>query len=240
MLAREGWGGILLIMSFKLIFLINNSKIFHILELIMIWKLFFGKNKDLTEKVDWLVACLGNPGSKYAGTRHNIGWMCAAEICKNYHLQIESLSNIYLQAHYKIDEQNIMLVMPTTYMNKSGEALKRISERYKIPTEKIILVFDELNFPLGKLHLRYGGGNGGHNGVASVIEELGNSDFYRLRCGIGNDFPPGGMIDYVLSPFNVDEQDTVKKMIEKTPDCIELLLRYGKMRAMTDINSGNI
>lgn len=206
----------------------------------MIWKKIFGTKSEEPTSVDWLVVGLGNPGNKYEATRHNVGWMCALEISKKYGKQMKCSSNIYYHSFFQIENQSILLAMPTTYMNKSGEAVKKLSDKYSIPCDRTIIIFDELNFPVGKLHLRQDGSDGGHNGVSSVIDELGRSDFYRLRCGIGNDFPSGGMIDYVLSPFKDEESSVVKKMIEKTPYCIELLARFGKMRAMTEINSDNI
>lgn len=203
-------------------------------------KKIFSKKRKQPEKADWLAAGLGNPGRKYENTRHNIGWMCALETARRYNAPIRSESTIYHHTHFNIEDNTVFLAIPTTYMNKSGEAVCKIAAEYSIPPEKIIIIFDEINFPPGKLHLKFGGSSGGHNGVQSVINELGTSDFYRLRCGIGKDFPPGGMVDYVLSPFGKDEMPEAAKMINRCPDCIEILIRSGKRRAMTEINSGRL
>ena len=122
-------------------------------------------------------------------------------------------------------------------MNNSGEAVLAAKDTFDIPSEKILIICDEINFPPGKVHLKFGGSDGGHNGVASVIENLHTSDFFRLRCGIGKNFLTGGMVDYVLSDFNKDELEERDKMINKTVDSIEYLIRNGKTKAMTDINS---
>ena len=99
---------------------------------------------------------------------------------------------------------------------------------------------DEYNFPLGKIHLKKGGGDGGHNGIASIIEELGVQDFYRLRCGIGRNFSEGGLVEYVLSDFKEDEIEQRNVMIQKAIESIELLIEVGPSRAMSMINSGEL
>lgn len=189
------------------------------------------------KKIDWLIVCLGNPGSQYSGNRHNIGWMAAAELCNKHKKPLmKSFSKSY-NASLRIAGQLALVILPTTFMNCSGEAVSEVIENFEIPVERIIIVCDEYNFPLGKIHLRQGGSDGGHNGVASVIEELGTEEFFRLRCGIGKNFPQGGMVDYVLSDFSDDEIEEKNIMVRKAVEGIEYLIQHGKTKAMTDVNS---
>lgn len=192
----------------------------------------------MSKKVEWLIAGLGNPGNKYAGNRHNIGWMVVTRLAERYKKPVMGMSRIYLQAAMRIDGNLTLAVMPTTYMNNSGEAVKSASELFDIPPEKILVICDEYNFSLGKIHLRQGGGDGGHNGVSSVIDWLDSIDFFRLRCGIDKDFGPGGMVDYVLRDFEEDETESRELMIEKAVDAIECMVRLGPGKAMSKINSG--
>jgi len=189
---------------------------------------------------DYLIAGLGNPGDKYAGSRHNIGWMVANAFCIEHDLSWKKLSNIYLGTEFKYAGKNVFMCLPTTYMNNSGEALKKISDKHHIPVENILTIVDEYNFSVGKIHLKSGGSNGGHNGLASVIRELGDDKFMRLRCGIGKDFVSGGMVEYVLSDFPKEQNDEVIKMIDKSIDAIECLLKNGFSRTMSLVNSGKL
>lgn len=191
----------------------------------------------MAKSVDWLIVCLGNPGVKYSGNRHNIGWMVAAELCSKHKKPVMKTFAKSYNASLRIAGQLVLVVLPMTYMNASGEAITEILESYDIPVEKIIVVCDEYNFPLGKIHLRQGGSDGGHNGMSSVIEELGSEEFFRLRCGIGKNFPQGGMVDYVLSDFLEQEIEEKNLMVNKAVDSIEYFIQYGKTKAMTYINS---
>lgn len=187
---------------------------------------------------EWLVAGLGNPGKYYESNRHNIGWMVCNRLAERYKKQFVSSSRIYAQAPLNIGGIPIVLIMPTTYMNNSGEAVLSASKKYSIPTERLIIVSDEYNFPVGKIHLRSGGGDGGHNGISSIIEEIGTNEFIRLRCGIGRDFEAGGMADYVLSNFKTEEWEQLENMIIMACDSIEYLVKNGLSKSMSAVNSG--
>ncbi|OGU38098.1 MAG: aminoacyl-tRNA hydrolase [Ignavibacteria bacterium GWB2_35_12] len=191
----------------------------------------------MAKNVNWLIICLGNPESQYAWNRHNIGWMVAAELCSKHKKPLMKIFSKSYHASLRIAGQLALVILPTTYMNASGEAVSEVIESYDIPAERIIVVCDEYNFPLGKIHVRQGGSDGGHNGVASVIEELGTEEFFRLRCGIGKNFPQGGMVDYVLSDFLDDEIEEKNIMVKKAVDSIEYLIQHGKTKTMTDVNS---
>ncbi|MBI5324794.1 MAG: aminoacyl-tRNA hydrolase [Ignavibacteriae bacterium] len=191
----------------------------------------------MSQKVDWLIVCLGNPGSKYAGNRHNIGWMVAAELCDKHKKPMMKMFGKSYHASLRIAGQLVVVMLPITYMNASGEAVAEFLEDYKLLTRRIVVVCDEYNFPLGKIHLKQGGSDGGHNGVASVIDTLDSEEFFRLRCGIGKNFPQGGMVDYVLSDFQDSEIEEKNAMVKKAVEGLEHLVQFGKTKAMTDINS---
>ena len=205
--------------------------------LILLMGIFTRRTK---EKADWLVVGLGNPGSRYEQTRHNIGWMVVHSLCEKSGKPLRASSSIYLLSNFKIAGVDVAVAAPTTFMNASGEAVVKLSKKLGLPADKIVVIADEYNFELGKIHLRLDGSDGGHNGLASVIDELGTMDFYRLRCGIGRNFPAGGMVDYVLSDFLTEDQEMRSLMVARAVDAIEYLIRNGSERAMSAINSGSL
>ena len=202
----------------------------------------FKKKQKITDnfQADWLIAGLGNPGLKYDGNRHNIGWMVTSAVCKKFNVYLKE-TLIYFFGKFEIFGQNVILAIPTTFMNNSGEAIVKIAKQYNIPVNKIVIIVDEYNFPVGKIHLKDTGNDGGHNGVASVIEHLESNKFLRLRCGIGNKFSPGNLVNYVLSDFDADEIEERDNMIQKAVDSLTHLIKTGNInRAMSEINSGKL
>ncbi|GBD06752.1 Peptidyl-tRNA hydrolase [bacterium HR21] len=187
---------------------------------------------------EWLIVGLGNPGPEYAATRHNIGWMVVQAFVERHGGRWQKGSGPWLEAPLSFAGHSVLAVLPLTFMNRSGEAVRAVQQRTGIPTERIVVVLDELNFPLGRVHLKATGSDGGHNGMASVLEALGTRHILRLRCGIGRNFPPGGMVQYVLSPFTSEEVPERDRMIEQAVSALEYLVRYGPARAMPVINSG--
>ncbi|MFN3305637.1 MAG: aminoacyl-tRNA hydrolase [Candidatus Kapaibacteriota bacterium] len=191
----------------------------------------------MIKNADFLVVGLGNYPEKYLETRHNIGWMVASNFAHKHKGNFIPLAPEFYIASVKFAGKNVLVILPRTYMNNSGIAVKAASERFKIPVENILIICDEYNFPLGKIHLKDTGGDGGHNGVASVIEQLGSNNFLRLRCGIGRNFGENELVDYVLSPFEPAEIPLRDAMINRAVEAIEYLLLTKKSRAMSDINS---
>ena len=189
--------------------------------------------------VDWIIAALGNPGERYAKTRHNIGWMVCEHLCAKHKASIVAGKGDYYQAALRLRGKSVLVIFPTTYMNDSGRAVEKVSNLYEVKSENILIVLDEYNFPLGKVHLKFGGSDGGHNGAQSVIEELGNDKFWRLRCGIAKNFGMGELVDYVLREFNADEIEARNAMITRAADAIELVMLSGVSRASSAINSDN-
>lgn len=196
-----------------------------------------------------LIVGLGNPGEKYEDTRHNIGFMTIDTLLKKY----EDLSKTFwdedgknksLTKKITIAGEPVLLVKPTTFMNNSGRAVAHVSNYYKIKPEDIIVIHDDIDIPLGKEKIRFGGGGGGHHGVESIIEMLGTDKFLRVRLGIGSsertEKPRKNHIyieDYVLSRFPAQEKGKVKSIIAQTVKNIGLLLEHGVEKYMSKYNS---
>lgn len=188
--------------------------------------------------MDWIIAGLGNPGTKYERTRHNIGWMVVDTLAKKHGKSFSEGKGQWMESEIKLRRNIVLLVKPTTYMNASGEAISKLARIHKIPAERVIAVTDEYNFPVGKVHIKQGGSDGGHNGITSIIEELRTPNFWRLRCGIGKNFQQGGMVEYVLSNFTDEEASDLETGIIRACNSIEHFIIAGAARAMSAINSG--
>lgn len=164
---------------------------------------------------------LGNPGRKYKRTRHNVGFMIIDELLDRYKWKLNQnkFKGKYSLEHY--NGERVILLQPQTYMNLSGESVKELTNFYQIKTEDILVIYDDIDLPTGKIRLREKGGHGGHNGVRSVIDQLDTKDFKRLRIGVGR--PPGSMtvVDYVLAPFPKKEQEDVNLSIKLAADACE-------------------
>lgn len=187
-----------------------------------------------------LIVGLGNPGDKYDQTRHNIGWMVLAALCKKYGAQTKKVNADYRSADIIVSGKCLRLIQPTTYMNNSGKAVKQALSSTHLAAEQAVVIVDEYNFPVGKVHVKMGGSDGGHNGISSIIEESGTDRFIRLRCGIGNRFGAGGLVDYVLSRFETEETESRNAMIAKAVQAIERIAEVNFSRAMSDVNSGKL
>jgi PTH1 family peptidyl-tRNA hydrolase len=182
-----------------------------------------------------LIVGLGNPGRKYQENRHNIGFMAINRLAEKHHIDLSRTQNKAIVGSGQIDGHAVILAKPQTFMNKSGNAVGPLANYYKIDPSAVLVVYDELDLPLGTLRLRETGGSGGHNGMKSIIQHLGN-DFPRLRLGIGR--PPGRMppAAYVLQDFGSDEQAVVDELLDHAVQAIETFLAEGIDLAMTRHN----
>lgn len=185
---------------------------------------------------EWLVVGLGNPGVRYATTRHNIGWMVCDELVKQHKGEWRKGRGDWNEAMLSIHNTTVAVLLPTTYMNNSGEAVAEAHRLFRVPSFHTLVVVDEYNFPVGKIHLKGQGSDGGHNGVASVIHELNTREFWRLRCGIDRNFGAGGLVEYVLSPFAPSEEPAVAHMLHNAVHAIQAIVAHGAQRAMTMVN----
>src|ERR1700761_673804 len=183
----------------------------------------------------FLIAGLGNIGAEYAGTRHNIGFdvmdALAASLGGRYNIE-RLAEKVELKWHGQI----LVCIKPTTYMNESGRAIKYWMDKEKIARENILVVLDDLALPLSKLRLRPGGSDAGHNGLRSIQEHLGTDAWPRLRLGIGNDFPKGRQVDFVLGKWTANELPVVQNKVQKSVEIVESFATIGIERTMNQYN----
>lgn len=182
-----------------------------------------------------MVVGLGNPGAEYAATRHNIGFMVADALVSANKGQWKS-GSLADTCELMLSATRVIVVKPLTYMNLSGKAVAQLATEASLPASRVIAVTDEYNFPTGRIHLRRGGSDGGHNGIASIIEDLRTPEFWRLRCGIDRRFGPGELVDYVLAPFPEEERDAVELMIRSAVAGLTECIRQSPEIAMNRIN----
>lgn len=183
-----------------------------------------------------LIVGLGNIGKEYENTRHNIGFMVVDELAKRWGVSFNRTDKNAMFAEYRAPEK-IMLIKPTTYMNLSGKAVKYWMQQEKIPIENVLVVLDEIALPLGTLRMRKKGSDAGHNGLANIIESLGTNVFPRLRFGIGDDFPKGKQIDFVLGKWKPSEIDIVNSRLEIAANFIKSFVTQGVDLTMNQFNN---
>ena len=183
----------------------------------------------------FLIFGLGNIGEEYANTRHNIGFVVLDAIAQQAGASFEpekygSVTRIRHKARH------FVLIKPSIYMNRSGKAVKYWMQKEKVPPENILIILDDLALPPGKLRLKKKGGDGGHNGLLSIIEHLGTIEFPRLRIGIGDDFSRGTQVDYVLSQWTKKEEEI---MVPKVKTATELIKSFGTIGIERTMNAFN-
>jgi len=181
---------------------------------------------------------LGNPGSQYKGTRHNVGFDVVDEIARRGAVTFESAPAQALIARWRRPEEPVLLVKPLTFMNLSGQAIGELARYFKIETADLIVVVDEVQLPLGKLRARQRGSAGGHNGLKSVIAHLGD-EFARLRLGVGRGGDQRNLADHVLSRFEKDEAAEVERMTTRAADAAEMFVTSGIEAVMNAFNGGD-
>ena len=183
-----------------------------------------------------LILGLGNPGEEYRATRHNVGFRVVEELARRWQVPLDRLDCNALAVSARAGEADVLLAKPQTYMNRSGYAARCFAERYGIDPAAVLVVYDEVNLPLGKLRLRRSGSPAGHRGLESVIENLRTAEVPRLRLGVSPEEgrPPGGdgLVDFVLSPFAPEELETVEGMVKRAADACETWVREGVEVAM--------
>lgn len=183
-----------------------------------------------------MIVGLGNPGPRYARNRHNIGFQIVDALAAAHGLGFDRVQFKARVADGRIGEQRVLLAKPQDYMNLSGPPVQSLAAYYKIVTTDILVIFDDLDLPIGKLRLRPFGGAGGHNGIRSLIQRLGSEQFPRLRVGIGR--PPGHMdpADYVLQDFTTAEEELMAPTRERALQALAAWLAEGLAAAMNQFN----
>ena len=180
---------------------------------------------------------LGNPGLKYEHSRHNVGFRTIDLLCKQYSYRTDRLRLKAMTGFCEVGGQKVLLVKPMTYMNLSGQAVRPLADYYKIPPEHILVVFDDVSLPVGKLRVRPNGSAGGHNGVKSLIAELGTSEFPRIRIGVGEKpHPDYDLADWVLSSLSTQEERQLSPALERAVEAARTVIEEGVSQAMNRYN----
>lgn len=188
----------------------------------------------------FIIVGLGNPGPKYARNRHNVGFQSVDRLAESIGAKFAEKKRFKaLVAEGQIGAQRVVLAKPLTFMNNSGQAVRSISQWYKIPPERILIIYDDLDLPLAKLRLRPDGKSGGHNGLGSVIQEMGTAEIPRLRIGIGRP-AQGDPIDYVLGDFSRDQEPAIRDALGTVESIVRCLLEQGILRAMDSFNGAPV
>lgn len=197
----------------------------------------------------WLVVGLGNPGGRYAGTRHNAGFEAVQRLAADVGTRFDQTRHGALVAEAVVDGQRVVLALPQTFMNRSGDAAVPLLRGLGLGPDRLLVVVDDLSLPLGALRLRPKGGSGGHNGLQSIADALAAeargadetgaasfADYPRLRVGIGNSFAPGFQAEFVLARFEPDERDAAEAAFARAASAIGTVVHSGVEAAMTTLN----
>ena len=184
----------------------------------------------------YLIACLGNIGVEYEETRHNIGFKIADRLAKDLEGTF-STNRLAMTTELRFKGKTLLVIKPTTYMNLSGKAVKYWLTQEKIPMENLLIVNDDIALPLGTLRLKKQGSDGGHNGLTDIIEKLGTNVFCRLRFGLGDDFPRGRQIDFVLGKWKPSEEPIVNEKVDMAVEIIKSFVTQGPDRTMNQYNN---
>jgi len=184
----------------------------------------------------YLIVGLGNPGAEYAHTRHNIGFMVADALAQASSATFESCRYGDM-ARFRLKNKQLMVLKPSTFMNLSGVAVRYWMNKEKLPLDHLLIIVDDLALPFGAIRLRGSGSDAGHNGLKNIASELGNTNYARLRFGIGNDFSRGGQVDFVLSAFPPEETEQLRDRIGIATDAAEAFCLSGLTWAMNHFNN---
>ncbi|MBO8159780.1 aminoacyl-tRNA hydrolase [Thermosyntropha sp.] len=181
-----------------------------------------------------IIAGLGNPGAKYKNTRHNVGFMVVDELAARFGVEKEECKYDGIIGHIRIGDEKVLLLKPLTYMNLSGRAVAPLVRFYKLELKDLLVIYDDMDLPLGSLRIRTKGSAGGHKGVSSIIESLNSREFPRIRLGIGR--PESDTIDWVLGKFTLEEEPIIRETVEKAADAAECWVLEGIEKAMNKYN----
>ena len=182
-----------------------------------------------------MIVGLGNPGERYEQTRHNVGFWCVDRLAEEWRADRERRRFRALVQEASMGAYRLVLVKPQTYMNDSGDAVGPAARWFKVPPDRLLVIHDDLDLPVGRVRFRQGGSSGGHRGVASIMEHLGSESFLRLRVGIGRP-PSDEAVDYVLSRFSREEQAAVDRILDATLAMVRCVLEEGISEAMNRYN----
>lgn len=201
------------------------------------FKLFQNRSQKTAGSVDSIIVGLGNPGSKYENSRHNVGFMFIDRLAKKYGAKVNRIKFKGLTATSVIDGKKTLLLKPSTFMNLSGQSVTEAMRFYKLPPEKVLIVFDDISLPVGKIRIRRKGSDGGHNGMKNIIYLSGSDTFPRIKIGIGaKPHPDYDLADWVLSSFDRQEYTELSKALADSVDAAVLITHDNTDRAMSQFN----
>ncbi len=201
-------------------------------------KLEAEKTSEPTGPVEYIIVGLGNPGTEYENTRHNIGFMTMDTLCEKYNLNCKKLRFKSLTCDAVISGKRCLIMKPTTFMNNSGQAVTEAMSFYKIPPERTIVVYDDISLAPGKLRIRRKGSDGGHNGIKNIIYLSGKDTFPRIKMGVGaKPHPDYNLADWVLGHFSKEDGEALTKCFENAVSSIELIVDDKTDEAMNKFNS---
>lgn len=186
----------------------------------------------------FIIVGLGNPGKEYENTRHNAGFNSLDVLAGKYNISIREAEHKALVGKGYIEGQKVILVKPQTYMNNSGEAVREITDYYKVdPESELIVLYDDISLPVGTLRIRDKGSAGGHNGIKSLIQHLGTQVFLRIKVGVGDKIPEMDLVNHVLGHFNKDDAEVMKESFTKAAQATVLMLGGDIEKAMNIYNT---
>lgn len=185
----------------------------------------------------FLIVGLGNPGKEYDGTRHNIGFAAIDYIADKYNIELNRVKFKGVFGEGFIDNKKVILLKPTTYMNLSGESIREVINFYKISNEEVIVIYDDISLEVGRLRIREKGSHGGHNGIKSIIANLGTDVFPRVKIGVGA--PKGNLVSHVLGKFSEDEIEILRETIKASSDAVSIMIKSDAKEAMNKLNGFN-
>ena len=197
--------------------------------------MLFGRKNS--SGVEWLLVGLGNPGDKYDNTRHNVGFAAIDQLAEELRVPVQKLKYRALTQTVELGGAKVLLMKPITYMNLSGEAVGEAARFFKIPADHVLVLSDDVSFPVGKLRIRKGGSAGGHNGLKSIIQHLGTDQFPRVKIGVGEKpHPDYDMADWVLGKFTGEDLKTISQAIQRAGKAAECYIHDGPDQAMNRFN----
>ncbi|MGB5647154.1 aminoacyl-tRNA hydrolase [Muriicola sp.] len=208
--------------------------------MLSIIKSLFGHSSSLLKEEDlmkkYLIVGLGNVGVEYENTRHNIGFQILDRLAEKNELSFSS-NKLGATTTFKIKGRSILLLKPSTFMNRSGKAVHYWLEKEKIPQEHLLIITDDINLPFGTLRLKTKGSDGGHNGLADIQNTLQTNQYNRLRFGLGSDFPKGRQVDYVLGNWNEEEEKTLPERLDRCGTLVNSFVLQGVNTTMNQFNN---
>ena len=195
-----------------------------------------GTRQGQADPPSLVIVGLGNPGGEYAGTRHNIGFWSLDRLAKEHSVTFSRRKRSALVGEGVVEGRRVALAKPRTFVNRSGGAITYLLARFRVSPRKLLIIYDDINLPVGKLRLRPRGSAGGHNGIKSIIEAVGTQDFPRMRVGVGRPSSDGNQIDHVLGAMSPEEQEATDDALKRVVQAVSTLLTEGIDATMSKFN----